>query len=78
MALVGGVQLNLAAESTQAVAELGALSPEGRCFTFDARANGIVRGEGGGVILLKPLSGALLDGDHVYCVIRAARSTTTV
>ncbi|WP_250212631.1 type I polyketide synthase [Acrocarpospora catenulata] len=69
MALAGGVQLNLAAESAMAAAELGALSPDGRCFTFDARANGYVRGEGGAVVLLKPLSHALADGDHVYCVI---------
>ncbi|MET8054898.1 beta-ketoacyl synthase N-terminal-like domain-containing protein, partial [Streptosporangium sp. NPDC005286] len=69
MALAGGVQLNLAAESALAAAELGALSPDGRCFTFDARANGYVRGEGGAVVLLKPLSRALADGDHVYCVI---------
>ncbi|GAA0988664.1 hypothetical protein GCM10009555_070850 [Acrocarpospora macrocephala] len=69
MALAGGVQLNLAAESAMAAAELGALSPDGRCFTFDARANGYVRGEGGGIVLLKPLSHALADGDHVYCVI---------
>ncbi|HEX3782767.1 MAG TPA: polyketide synthase [Pseudonocardiaceae bacterium] len=71
-ALVGGVQLNLAAESTQAIVELGALSPDGRCFVFDARANGMVRGEGGGVVVLKPLSQALVDGDHVYCVIRGS------
>ncbi|MGW2162056.1 SDR family NAD(P)-dependent oxidoreductase, partial [Nonomuraea sp. NPDC001699] len=69
MALAGGVQLNLAVESALAPAELGALSPDGRCFTFDARANGYVRGEGGAVVLLKPLSRALADGDHVYCVI---------
>ncbi|GES22930.1 hypothetical protein Aple_058290 [Acrocarpospora pleiomorpha] len=69
MALAGGVQLNLAAESAMAAAELGALSPDGRCFTFDARANGYVRGEGGAIVLLKPLSRALADGDHVYCVI---------
>ncbi|WP_343967939.1 type I polyketide synthase, partial [Streptosporangium amethystogenes] len=69
MALAGGVQLNLAAEGALAAAELGALSPDGRCFTFDARANGYVRGEGGAVVLLKPLSRALADGDHVYCVI---------
>ncbi|MEU8384993.1 beta-ketoacyl synthase N-terminal-like domain-containing protein, partial [Streptosporangium sp. NPDC048865] len=69
MALAGGVQLNLAAESALAPARLGALSPDGRCFTFDERANGYVRGEGGAVVLLKPLSRALADGDHVYCVI---------
>ncbi|GAA3511487.1 acyl transferase domain-containing protein [Streptosporangium album] len=69
MALAGGVQLNLAVEGAMAPAELGALSPDGRCFTFDERANGYVRGEGGAVVLLKPLSRAVADGDHVYCVI---------
>ncbi|MFD6414552.1 ketoacyl-synthetase C-terminal extension domain-containing protein, partial [Nocardia asteroides] len=49
---------------------MGALSPDGRCHTFDARANGYVRGEGGGVIVLKPLHRALADGDRVHCVIK--------
>ncbi|WP_229691727.1 SDR family NAD(P)-dependent oxidoreductase, partial [Sphaerisporangium melleum] len=69
LALVGGVNLNLTAESTLAALRFGALSPDGRCFTFDARANGYVRGEGGGMVVLKPLARALADGDHVYCVI---------
>nr|QBF51754.1 type I polyketide synthase [Streptomyces caniferus] len=69
-ALAGGVHLNLAPESTLAMARFGALSPSGRCHTFDARADGFVRGEGGGLVVLKPLSRALADGDHVHCVIR--------
>ncbi|SDN50481.1 type I polyketide synthase [Allokutzneria albata] len=69
IALAGGVALNLAAESTLGAAAFGALSPDGRCYTFDARANGYVRGEGGGVVVLKPLYKALADGDPVYCVI---------
>ncbi|MFI1304137.1 type I polyketide synthase [Streptomyces sioyaensis] len=69
-ALAGGVHLNLAPESTIAMARFGALSPSGRCHTFDARADGFVRGEGGGLVVLKPLSKALADGDHVHCVIR--------
>ncbi|GLW18808.1 hypothetical protein Stsp01_55510 [Streptomyces sp. NBRC 13847] len=69
-ALAGGVHLNLAPESTLAMARFGALSPSGRCHTFDARADGFVRGEGGGLVVLKPLSKALADGDHVHCVIR--------
>ncbi|MFI8997836.1 type I polyketide synthase [Streptomyces sp. NPDC053542] len=69
LALAGGVQLNLAAESEAAVRQLGALSPGGRCRTFDARADGIVRGEGGGVVVLKPLSRAVHDGDRIYCIL---------
>ncbi|MDT3443225.1 type I polyketide synthase [Pseudofrankia sp. BMG5.37] len=72
LALAGGVQLNLAAESALAAQRFGALSPDGRCFTFDERANGFVRGEGGGLIVLKLLSAALADGDRVYCVIQGS------
>ncbi|MEU2064903.1 SDR family NAD(P)-dependent oxidoreductase [Streptomyces sp. NPDC013455] len=69
-ALAGGVNLNLAPESTEALAAFGSLSPDGRCHTLDARANGYVRGEGGGVVALKLLSRALADGDRVHCLIR--------
>ena len=66
----GGVNLILTEESTRiADAQFGGLSPDGKCHTFDARANGFVRGEGGGVVVLKPLAAALRDGDRVYCVI---------
>ncbi|MFE9107936.1 type I polyketide synthase, partial [Actinomadura geliboluensis] len=72
LALAGGVNLNLLPEAAFAVARFGALSPDGRCHTFDARANGYVRGEGGGAVLLKPLARALADGDRVHCVIRGS------
>ncbi|MFD9044115.1 type I polyketide synthase [Streptomyces bottropensis] len=72
LALAGGVNLILSPDSTHAVARLGALSPDGRCHTFDARANGYVRGEGGGLVVLKPLSNALADGDRVHCLIRGS------
>ncbi|MFI1913807.1 type I polyketide synthase [Nocardia sp. NPDC020380] len=72
LALAGGVHLNLAAESTIRADRFGGLSPDGRCFVFDARANGFVRGEGGGVVVLKRLADALADGDRVYCVIRGS------
>ncbi|AGL15968.1 polyketide synthase [Actinoplanes sp. N902-109] len=70
-AIAGGVNLNILAGTTAVAARFGGLSPDGRCWTFDERANGYVRGEGGAAVVLKPLSRALADGDPVYCVIRA-------
>lgn len=72
IALAGGVNLNLVPESTVGAAKFGGLSPDGRCHTFDARANGYARGEGAGLVLLKPLDRALADGDRVYAVIRGS------
>ncbi|MFE1802952.1 SDR family NAD(P)-dependent oxidoreductase, partial [Streptomyces sp. NPDC059517] len=69
LALAGGVALNFAPESAEVAGRFGGLSPDGRCFTFDSRANGYVRGEGGGVVVLKPLAHAVRDGDTVYGVI---------
>nr|WHM27952.1 NftM1 [Streptomyces conglobatus] len=69
LALAGGVHLNLVPESTLALARAGALSPDCRSYTFDARANGFVRGEGAGVVVLKRLADAVADGDPVYCVL---------
>ncbi len=69
MALAGGVSLVLTAESIVSTAELGVVSPDGRCHTFDARANGYVKGEGVGVVLLKPLAKARADGDPIHAVI---------
>ncbi|MBM7769834.1 acyl transferase domain-containing protein [Actinokineospora baliensis] len=69
LALAGGVNLNLAEESTVSALQFGGLSPDGRCYTFDARANGFVRGEGGGLVVLKTLQAALRDGDRVHAVI---------
>ena len=69
LALAGGVNLMLVPETTEAIGSFGALSPDGRCWTFDSRANGYVRGEGGAVVVLKRLSAALADGDPVHCVV---------
>ncbi|WP_037826876.1 SDR family NAD(P)-dependent oxidoreductase [Streptomyces sp. NRRL B-1347] len=69
VAIAGGVNLNILAETTLGAARFGGLSPDGRCFTFDRRANGFVRGEGGGALVLKPLADALADGDDVYAVL---------
>ncbi|MFF1903682.1 beta-ketoacyl synthase N-terminal-like domain-containing protein, partial [Kitasatospora sp. NPDC058218] len=70
LAVAGGVNLIIAPESTLGLTRFGGLSPDGVSYTFDARANGYVRGEGGGAVLLKRLDRALADGDHVYAVIR--------
>lgn len=72
LALVGGASLMLLPDSLILMAKTGALSPDGRCRTFDARANGYVRGEGGGVVVLKPLAAARADRDPIYCVIRGS------
>ena len=69
MALAGGVNMILSPAHSIAFTKAGVLAPDGRCKTFDARANGYVRGEGGGVIVLKPLSAALADGDPVQALI---------
>ncbi|MFF1308011.1 type I polyketide synthase, partial [Streptomyces sp. NPDC058307] len=72
IALVGGVKLSISPETAAEEAKFGGLSPDGHSYTFDARANGYARGEGGAVMVLKPLSKALAEGDRVYCVIRGS------
>ena len=72
LAVAGGVHLNIGLHRALGLAKLGALSPDGCCFTFDARANGFVRGEGGALVVLKPLEHAIADGDSIYCVIRGS------
>ena len=72
LGLVGGVNLMLSPESSIVMAKFGGLSPDGRSMAFDARANGYVRGEGGGVVVLKTLSRALADGDRIYCLLRGS------
>ncbi|MGW6269155.1 type I polyketide synthase [Streptomyces sp. NPDC055060] len=70
MAIAGGVNLVVDPDAGLAMANLGALSPDGHCFTFDERASGFVRGEGGGFVLLKRLDLAVADGDPIYAVVR--------
>jgi acyl transferase domain-containing protein len=70
LALAGGVNLILAPDAHVAMSRARALSPDGRCKTFDASADGYGRGEGCGVVVLKRLSDALADGDRVLAVIR--------
>jgi acyl transferase domain-containing protein/7-keto-8-aminopelargonate synthetase-like enzyme len=72
MTLVAGVNLILTPDLSIAFAQAGMLSPDGRSKGFDASANGYVRGEGCGVVLLKRLSDALRDGDNILALIRGS------
>jgi 1-acyl-sn-glycerol-3-phosphate acyltransferase len=72
LALVGGVQVLLVPELTIGFCKATMLSPDGHCKAFDASANGYVRSEGGGMVLLKPLTRAVQDGDRIYAVIRGS------
>ena len=68
-AIVGGINLLLSPYPFLGFCRAAMLSRRGRCFAFDERADGYVRGEGGGVIILKPLAQALRDGDRIRAVI---------
>jgi acyl transferase domain-containing protein len=72
LAIAGGVHLNLAGETAWLEREFGAVSPSGHTYAFDARADGYVRSEGGGLVLLKPLRAALDDGDRIHAIIRGS------
>lgn len=69
-AIVGGVQLTLSPDVYVFLCRARALSPSGKCRTFDAKADGYARGEGAGVIILKRLSDAQAAGDQIIAVIR--------
>lgn len=69
-----GVNLIFAREFSNSLDNLGVLSPNNRCFTFDERANGYGRGEGVGAVVIKPVQDALRDGDNIRAVIRASQS----
>ena len=72
LALVGGVQAIFDGRLMEMRAISGMLSPDGKCKTFDASADGYVRGEGCGVVVLKRLSEAEADGDRIWAVIRGS------
>ncbi|MEG5059109.1 beta-ketoacyl synthase N-terminal-like domain-containing protein [Microcoleus sp. A2-C5] len=70
--LVGGVSVFNTPTCFIQMSQLGMLSPTGQCQTFDQDADGYVRGEGAGIILLKPLAKAIEDKDHIYAVIKGS------
>jgi epothilone polyketide synthase D len=72
MALAGGVNLLVSPTAMLVLARTQALSPDGRSKTFDATANGFVRGEGCGIVVLKRLSDALTGGDRILAIIRGS------
>jgi acyl transferase domain-containing protein/acyl carrier protein len=72
LAIAGGVNVMLNPDVTVNFCRARMLSPEGRCKTFDAAADGYVRGEGCGIVVLKRLSDALADGDRILAVIRGS------
>jgi acyl transferase domain-containing protein/NADPH:quinone reductase-like Zn-dependent oxidoreductase/NAD(P)-dependent dehydrogenase (short-subunit alcohol dehydrogenase family)/aryl carrier-like protein len=70
LAVAGGVNLMLTPQFAITLSQAAMLSPDCRSKAFDASANGYVRGEGSGVVILKPLAQALRDEDRIYAVIR--------
>ncbi|HET9209476.1 MAG TPA: type I polyketide synthase, partial [Thermoanaerobaculia bacterium] len=72
LALAGGVNVVLSPGTAVYYSRAGLMAADGRCKAFDARADGFVRGEGAGLVVLKPLSRALADGDPVRAVIRGS------
>ena len=72
LALAGGVNLMLSPQLTLTFADAKMMAADGRCKTFDALADGYVRSEGCGVVVLKRLSDALADGDNIQAIIRGS------
>ena len=72
LAIAGGANVMLSPAVSINFSLAGVMASDGRCKTFDAGADGYVRGEGAGIVVLKPLSAALADGDPVYAVIRGS------
>lgn len=69
LALAGGVNVMIGPNTAIAESKSGFLSPDGRCKAFDRSADGYARGEGGAVVVIKPLERALADGDEIYAQI---------
>ena len=71
-AIAGGINLIVDPDHYVKLAGMMMLAPDDKCKTFGAGADGIVDGEAVGAILLKPLSKAIADGDHIYGIIKAS------
>ena len=72
LAIAGGVNLILSPMGNEVFDQANVLSKLGRCKTFDAGADGFIRSEGAGIVLLKPLDQAIADGDFIYSIIRGS------
>ena len=72
MALAGGVGILLSLENFISLSKARMMAPDGRCKAFDARADGFVRSEGCGIVVLKRLADAQADGDRILAVIRGS------
>ncbi|WP_242053734.1 type I polyketide synthase [Nostoc sp. FACHB-888] len=72
MALAGGASIRVPQKTGYLHQEGGILSPDGHCRAFDAKAKGTIIGNGVGIVLLKRLSDAIADGDHIYAVIKGS------
>ena len=69
-AIVGGTNLILSPKTMMSLGNLGFLSDEGRCFSFDSRGSGYGRGEGVASVVIKPIQDAVANGDSIRAVIR--------
>ncbi|BAC89882.1 gll1941 [Gloeobacter violaceus PCC 7421] len=72
LCVAAGVHVMLSPRITMSFIKAGMMAADGRCKTFDARADGYVRSEGAGALILKPQSSALADGNRIYAVIRGS------
>ncbi|KAM9969084.1 hypothetical protein ACTFIW_000167 [Dictyostelium discoideum] len=74
VSIVGGVNFMLDPHVSKSFSQLGLLSPTGRCHTFSSDADGYVRSEGVGIVVLKRLKDAIKDSNNIYCVIKGSSS----
>jgi acyl transferase domain-containing protein len=70
-AIAAGASVIISPEMNISLSNMGFLSPDGKCYSFDHRGNGYARGEGFAVLVLKPVSQAVKDGDTIRALIRS-------